>query len=71
MAIGTAVLVGGKVVAWFAEFDEEARDWCSSNHFGRWLAWRAQEPEIVPMTAEELEECDKRAEEMMAKLRIE
>jgi hypothetical protein len=34
---GISVLVDGKIVAWFAEWDEETRDWCSEHYFGKWL----------------------------------
>lgn len=27
--LGAAILVDGKVVAWFAEFDEAAEEWCT------------------------------------------
>jgi hypothetical protein len=67
---GAAILVDGKVVAWFADFDEAARDWCSFNHFGKWLVWAATTPEIIPLTPEEQADCDRRADEMLAKLRV-
>jgi hypothetical protein len=70
MSAGVAVLVDGAVVAWFADFDDAARDWCTENHFGRWLLWGASVPEIIPLTPEELADCDRRADEMMAKLRV-
>lgn len=54
--LGTAVLVDGAIVAWFEDFDDVAREWCTENYFGEWLAWRATPPEIVPLTdAEERE----------------
>jgi len=48
--LGASVIVNGKVVAWFADFNEEAREWCTENHFGEWLVWRATPPVIVPLT---------------------
>ena len=61
---GTAVIVDGKVVAWFAEFDDEAADWCSYNHFGKWIAWRATAPEIVPLTEVEYDRIMEQAKEL-------
>lgn len=58
MSKGVAVLADGEVVAWFANFDESAADWCRDNYFGRWLTWRAKSPEIIPLTAEEQERVD-------------
>lgn len=54
-AVGTAIIVDGKTVAWFAEFTPSADNWCKENHFGRWLGWRAKTPEIVPLTQTEYE----------------
>ncbi|KAF0163032.1 MAG: hypothetical protein FD157_3378 [Rhodocyclaceae bacterium] len=51
--LGAAIFVNGRVVAWFADFTDEARDWCTENHFGQWLAWRAKSPELVPLTEAE------------------
>jgi hypothetical protein len=62
--LGAAVIVGGKVVAWFAEFDEAAQEWCTENHFGQWLIWRATPPVIVPLTDEEHAEVMRKAEEL-------
>ena len=56
--LGAAVIVRGVVVAWFADFTEEAREWCTENHFGQWLVWRAKAPEIVPLTSEELAKAE-------------
>ena len=53
--LGAGVLVDGVMVAWFADFTEEAREWCTENHYGRWLVWRATRPEIVPISPEDLE----------------
>lgn len=61
--LGAAILVDGVVVAWFADFTEEAREWCTENHFGRWLAWRAKAPEIVPLTHAEYDEAMRKAKE--------
>lgn len=63
---GTAVIVGGQVVAWFAEFNEEATDWCRDNYFGQWLTWRAKFPETIPLTEEEELEVQKRVAEFTA-----
>jgi hypothetical protein len=62
--IGSAVIVRGVAVAWFAEFDESAEDWCRENHFGEWLAWRAKRPEIVPLTEAEYDEVMRGGEEL-------
>lgn len=64
--LGAAVIVGGVVVAWFAEFDEAAREWCTENHFGQWLAWRAKTPEIVPLTEAEYDKAMAEATELAA-----
>lgn len=62
--LGAAVIVDGVVVAWFADFTEEAREWCTENHFGRWLVWRAKAPEIVPLTEAEYGEAMRTAKEL-------
>jgi len=62
--LGAAVIVNGQVVAWFADFTEEAQDWCTENHFGQWLTWRAKPPEIVPLTEAEYDEVMRKAAEM-------
>ena len=67
--LGAGVLVDGVMVAWFADFTEEAREWCTENHFGRWLVWRATRPEIVPITPEELARVEAEAQ-VRAGLRV-
>lgn len=62
--LGAAVLVRGQVVAWFAEFTEEAQEWCTENHFGEWLTWQAKPPELVPLTEAEYDEAMQSAAEM-------
>lgn len=62
--LGAAVIVDGVVVAWFADFTEDAREWCTENHFGRWLMWMAKPPEIVPLTQEELARVEASAAEI-------
>jgi hypothetical protein len=47
---GTAIIVDGKTVAWFAEWTPQARDWCHSNHAGRWVGWKAKTPEIIALS---------------------
>ena len=69
--LGVCVLVRGVVVAWFADFTEEARDWCTENHYGEWLTWRAAAPVPIPLTATEQADCDKRTAVLLAKLRVE
>lgn len=64
--IGAAVIVDGKMVAWFAEFNEAAEEWCTENHFGRWLVWRATTPEIVPLTTAEYEAAKRNSAEFAA-----
>ena len=66
MAPGMLVIVDGEVVAWFAKFDEDAHEWCSYNHFGRWLLWPAEQPEAVKLTAEQEAAAKKQAEELTA-----
>lgn len=65
--VGTAVIVDGAIVAWFAEWDEAAREWCTENFFGLWLTFRAKRPEIIPLTEDELVEIEKGAAELCAK----
>ena len=67
--IGTAIIVDGQIVAWFSEWDEAARDWCTENFFGLWLGWRAKRPEIIPLSDDERLRIEKEAEEFSAKLR--
>jgi len=64
--LGAAVIVDGAVVAWFDDFTEEAREWCTENHFGRWLVWRARAPEIVPLTEAEYDEAMRKANELVS-----
>lgn len=64
--LGTAVLVNGQVVAWFARFDESAVEWCRDNYFGQWLTWRAKPPETIPLTEGEELEAQKKAARFMA-----
>ena len=58
----------GQIMAWFAEFTEEAREWCTENYFGEWLVWRARPPEIVPLTEAEYAEVQREAAEIVAAL---
>jgi len=60
---GVAVIVEGKVVAWFADFNEEAREWCSDNHFGQWVTWQAKQPDLIPLTEEQEENAKRKAKE--------
>ena len=62
--LGAAVIVDGVVVAWFSDFTEEAREWCTENHFGRWLVWRAKAPETVPLTEAEYDDAMRKAKEL-------
>ena len=65
---GVGVYVGGDLVAWFPEFGEKEREWCTENYFGRWLTWRATAPEHLPLTEKEQAEADRNAAELMEKL---
>lgn len=69
--LGAAVIVRGKVVAWFADWTEAAQEWCTENHFGEWLVWWAKPPEIVPLTIEEIAKIELEANDLYAKLNIE
>ena len=69
--LGAAVIVRGQVVAWFADFTEEAREWCIENYFGEWLTWRAKPPEIVPLTEAEYDEAMRKGAELAARLNVE
>jgi hypothetical protein len=62
--LGAAVIVGGVVVAWFANFDEAAQEWCTENHFGQWLMRRAKPPELVPLTEAEYDEVMRQGKEL-------
>jgi hypothetical protein len=42
--IGTVVLVNNTPVAWFKNFNEDAREWCIKNHPEKWAIWPAHEP---------------------------
>jgi len=62
---GTAIIVDGKIVAWFATFDDAAQGWCTENHFGKWLAtWRTTPPTVIPLTTDELDAARAKAREM-------
>jgi hypothetical protein len=71
VGLGVCVLVRGAVVAWFAAFDDAAEDWCTENHFGEWLTWRAAAPTPIPLTEAEAAEITRKAAELHAKMRIE
>jgi hypothetical protein len=58
---GVCVIASGRMVAWFAEFNEAAHEWCTDNYFGQWILWKAKSPEIIPLTTEELKECERQA----------
>ena len=68
--LGVCVLVRGAAVAWFADFDDAAVAWCTENHFGEWLVWRAAAPLLIPLTEQEAAECERKAAELHARLRI-
>ncbi len=44
---GRAVFVNGAMVAWFAEFNEAAEDWCIDNYYGEWLTYPAASGPVV------------------------
>lgn len=69
--LGSAVIVNGKVVAWFADWNEANNDWCTENHFGEWLTWRAKPPEMVPLTEKELAQVERNAAKLYKNLRVE
>ena len=69
--LGVCVLVRGRIVAWFADFDDRAEEWCTENHFGEWLTWRATAPQPIPLTEQESKEVQDKANELHAKLQIE
>ena len=69
-AQGVAILVDGAVVAWFAELDEHAGNFCQEAWFGRWLTWRATPPQLIPLTPTEYAEAQRRGKELHAKLRF-
>ena len=70
LELGSAVIVQVEIVAWFADFNEEARWWCTENYFGEWLTWRAKAPEIVPLTEEECERAKQKGAEIAKRLKI-
>jgi len=61
--------VDGAVVAWFAELDEHAEEFCRTNWYGRWLTWRSEPPQLIPLTPTEYAEAQRRGKELHAKLR--
>ena len=68
--IGVAVLVNNEIKAWFPEFTEEVRNWCTENYFGKWLTLPAYEPSIKSFTKEELRRIEDLAAVLETKLRI-
>lgn len=66
--LGSAVIVDGRIVAWFAEPNETTDDLCRGLWFGRWLTWRAKPPELVPLTQAEYEGAMRWAESTAAKI---
>ena len=61
--LGVAILVDGEIVAWFAELTDEVQEWCTENYFGRWLAWRAETPKVIPLTEDEEKDIARKVEE--------
>ena len=64
-----AVLVEGNVVAWFADFDEAAEEWCRENYFGRWVTWEAKPPELIQLTPEEYAEIEREGAELAGRFK--
>lgn len=66
--IGTAIIVNGAIVAWFAATDETAQEWASENHFGEWLSMPASTPNIIPFTQQQIDNAKAKGAELYAKL---
>ena len=69
--LGVCVLVHGRVVAWFAEFDSPAELWCTANHFGGWTTWAASAPVPRPLTQAQIDRVETAADELLGNLRVE
>lgn len=65
---GVAVIVDGRIAAWFAEFDSGAEEFCTENFFGRWVTMPAYYPRIISPTTEELMRVQELALQLMKKM---
>lgn len=61
---GVAVIVDGRIVAWFAELNTAAEQWCTENYFGTWLTLGATPPEIVPLSEQEQLAIERAAQDL-------
>lgn len=59
---GTAIIVDGKIVAWFANPDELSAEWCTAAYAGEWLAWPADAPVLDGVSDEDMRRVGKKAE---------
>lgn len=65
---GTAIIVNGKIVAWFANHDELSAEWCIAAHAGEWLAWPAEAPVLDGVSDEDMARAGEKVEAMKALL---
>ncbi|MCB1714256.1 MAG: hypothetical protein KDK05_03880 [Candidatus Competibacteraceae bacterium] len=63
---GTAIIVNGEIVAWFADHDELSAEWCSVAYGGEWLAWPADAPVLDGVSDEDMARVGEKAEAMKA-----
>jgi hypothetical protein len=63
---GIVVIVNGEIVAWFANFNISAQEWCRDNYYGQWLAIPGIKPKISPLTEEEVVRAEKAADEFLS-----
>ncbi len=63
---GTVIIVNGEIIAWFADFNDSALEWCRDNYFGEWLAIPGIKPKIKPLSKEEIEQTEKSVDEFLS-----
>lgn len=63
---GTVIIVNGEIIAWFANFNDNALEWCRDNYFGEWLAIPGIKPKIKPLSKEETKQTEKSVNELLS-----
>lgn len=61
---GTAIIVNGEIVAWFANPDELSVKWCTAAYGGEWLAWPADAPVLDGVSDEDMRRAGEKVEAM-------
>lgn len=59
------VVIGVGIVAWFAD-PEQAQEWATENHFGKWLMYPYMLDNKPPFTPEQLAAAEARGKELQS-----